>query len=197
MLAFVAAAAAVFSSPLAVNASSWFSDFGAHPTEGKLTLIASEVVIDPKGKPETCTAKAMLGIADWAPFTCELILRRGQFKAARIGDEKVYGLFRLRNAWVQSGLPPDDLPVWDFELTLNKAPAGVRLPLVKKIQFIVDQSGQITNCSAGGNWNIELAALACRELPKMNLVHPARTGAGAAVTSVQDAAVRFVAGSSS
>lgn len=136
----------------------------------------------------------MLGIADWAPFTCNLILRRGQFRAAKIDDQKVYGLFRLRNAWVQSGYPPDDLPVWDFELTVSKAPPGVRLPLLKKIQFIVDQTGQIADCAAGGDWNAELAALACSELPKLNLVQPARTSKGEAVTSVQDAAVRFVTG---
>lgn len=193
MFAFVAAAAVTFTSPLAVNSDSWFVDFGAHPKEGALTLIASEIVIDAKGKPETCSAKAMLGIADWGPFTCELILGRAQFRPARIGAQKVYGVFRVRTGWVQSGYLPSDLPVWDFELTLNKAPPGVRLPLLKKIEFVVDQTGQITNCAAGGDWNAELAVVACRELPKMNLVRPARTSTGEAVTSVQDAAVRFVA----
>jgi hypothetical protein len=193
MFAFVAAAAASFTSPHAVNADSWFGDFGAHPREGALTLIASGTVVDPKGKPESCSAKAMLGMADWAPFTCKLILSRGEFRAAKIGDQKVYGVFRLRNVWVQSGYPPDDLPVWDFQLTVNKSRPGARLPLLKKIQFIVDRAGQITNCAADGDWNAELVALACSELPKMNLVQPARNSRGEAVTSVQDAAVRFVA----
>src|SRR5438309_6079474 len=161
MFAFVAAAAASFTSPHALYSNSWFSNFGAHPKEGALTLIASETVVDPKGKPETCSAKVMLGIADWAPFTCKLILSRGQFRAAKVGDEKVYGVFRIRTTWVQGGYPPDDLPMWDFEVTLNNVPAGVRLPLLEKIQFVVDQTGQITDCSAGGNWNAELAALAC------------------------------------
>jgi hypothetical protein len=193
MFAFVAAAAASFTSPHVVNLDSWFVGFGARPKEGTLTLIASETVVDRKGKPETCSAKTMLGMADWAAFTCQLILRRGQFRAAKIGDQKVYGVFRLRNVWVQSGYPPNDLPVWDFQLTVNKSPPGVRLPQLKKIQFIVDQAGHITDCAADGDWNAELAALACSELPKMKLIQPARNSAGEAVTSVQDAAVRFLA----
>jgi hypothetical protein len=193
MFALIAAAAVTFTSPHPVNSGSWFVDFGAHPKEGALTLIAAEIVVDAKGRPETCSAKAMLGMTDWAPFTCKLILSRGQFRAATIGDQKVYGVFRVRNAWLQSGYLPSDLPVWDFELTLNKTPPGVRLPLLKKIQFVVDQTGQITDCAAAGDWNAELAAVACTALPKTNVVHPAKTRAGETVASVQDAAVRFVA----
>jgi hypothetical protein len=193
MLAIVAAVAVGFTSPAAVNADFWFGGFGDHPREGALTVVASETIVDPKGKTADCSARAILGIADWAPFTCQLILKRGSFRAAKIGDQKTYGVFRLRIVWVQSGYGPDDLPVWDFQVALNKPPAGVRLPLLKKIQFIVDPAGQITNCAADGHWNAELVALACGQLPKMQFVHPVGNSAGQAVTSVQDAAVRFVA----
>jgi hypothetical protein len=192
MLALLAATAANFAAPLPQNAEAWFGNFGAHPKEGPLTLIASEIVVDPKGRPETCSAKTMLGMPDWAPFTCELILVRGQFKAARIGSEKTYGVFRLRTAWRQSGYPPNNLPVWDFELSLNKAPSGVSLPLIKKIQFVVEPTGEISACSAESRWNSELVSLVCKALPELNLVRPVRNKAGETVRSVQDATVHVL-----
>jgi hypothetical protein len=194
MIAFLAAAAA-FAAPFPIDADKWFEGFGAHPPGGSLTLIASEIVVNPEGKVVSCSARPMLGIREWGPFTCALIQLRGRFRPAKIGDEPVWGLYRLRNAWVQSGYPPADLPVWDFELEVSKAPDGVKLPLLRKIQFVVDQQGKITACSPRGEWSAALAALACGELSKALTIKPLRTLSGEAVPSVQDATVRFVAAS--
>jgi hypothetical protein len=190
MLALVAAAAA-YTSPIPIDSSTWFQGFGSHPEEGPFTLIASEVIVNPKGRVESCSAVTVLGDTNWARFTCELIRSRGRFHPAKIGDEPVYGIFRLRNAWVRSGYPPKDLPVWDVELTVSKAPDGVSLPRLKKLKFVVDPAGNMTSCGPAGDWNIQLAALACDELPKSLYAAAVRTPAGTATTSVQDITIRF------
>jgi hypothetical protein len=185
-------AAAAYTAAIPIDADTWFRGFGAHPKEGALTLIASEVVVDPRGRVEACRAVTILGDAAWAPFTCGLIRSRGRFLPAKINDRPVYGVFRLRTAWLQGGYAPRNLPVWDLEVAVSRAPDGIELPLTKKVEFIVNEAGEITSCGPRGDWNSQLAALACGELPKLLSRQPVKMTSGVAVSSVQDATVRLI-----
>jgi len=192
MIALTAAVVAI-SAPVAIDVNTWFQGFGAHPKEGPLTVIASEITVNRHGYAESCQSRVLVGDPNWSPFTCELIKSRGQFRPARIEGHATYGVYRLRIAWVQRGPPPPGTPVWDFEVPVGRDLPAIKLPALQKIQFLVDATGRIQGCDAAGKWeHPESAALACEQLPGKVLVRAAVSRAGKPVESVQDAAVRFV-----
>ena len=192
MILFLAATAS-FAAPQPLNSATWFQGFGAHPKENSLTLIASTITVNPDGRAEACEASTILGETDWAAFTCHLIRERARFRPAMIHDERTFGVYRLRTAWVQRGPAPTDLPVWDFEVPLHDSPADTEFPMVRKIKIAVDAAGKVQGCEASGDWtHPELARTACAQVQQKLRIEPARTRSGDAVHSVQDAAVRFV-----
>jgi hypothetical protein len=196
MIVFVAAAAA-FSAPVPLrHPSEWFGEFTLHPDIDAPTLVTAEITVDPDGRPKLCVPKTVSGDPKWATFTCQVIIGEGRFKPARINTRPAYGVFRLRIAWnnpFTGASLPEDAPVWDYEVGLSPIPAGVKLPSVHKIQFVVDAAGHVQACDAAADWGDEtLAKLACNELTKELAIGPAKTRAGQAVDSVQDATVRFV-----
>jgi len=189
-------AASVFAAPQPINASSWFAGSGVHPKEGPPTLIATEITVTPHGSPLACRASVTSGAADWAPFACARIKDRAFFKPASVDGQRVYGIYRVRIAWIQHGPLPADLHTWDFEVPVNNVPADLKLPVVQKIQFVVDTSGSIKSCNANGPWSHpELLTTACSQVARSLSIEAARGQSGEPEESVQDASVRFVSAS--
>jgi hypothetical protein len=131
------AAAVAFSGAAPLNAGAWFQGFPSHPKISPLQLIASEITVNKHGYTESCRATAVIGDASWAAFTCQLIRVNGLFRVAKINGHSAYGVYRLRNTWVQRGPAPSDLHVWDFEVPLTDPPADLELPALQKIEFVV------------------------------------------------------------
>lgn len=100
----------------------------------------------------------------------------------------MYGVIRHWTVW---GRTEGD--TFNFELTVNKLPAGIKSGARVDIAFLVDSDGHPSSCTDENNDDHPaLVEIACQQLARSMETPAAVTEKGVAVPSVQDATVAFV-----
>jgi TonB family protein len=112
-----------------------------------------QVVVNPEGRVDTCTILLSSGYNDLDYATCQLVTKRARFSPAQDQDGKpIYGTYRQVINWRISNRPfgtdvvstPTIPP--DLDLTINKAPPGVTLPLAFDVSSFVKANGAANGC---------------------------------------------------
>jgi hypothetical protein len=196
------ALAAQLSAPQPLNPSRWWSS-AEMPTsvkyDGVTRKVLTRTTLKPDGSIMRCDVEGPSGDPKADLLTCAIIVKRGKFQPARdVDGNPVYGVYRETVIWAVVGPADaaDDAPIADLQLTVSKLPKGVKSPATVRLMFVVDQSGQISNCVAEPTPDIpsanrQLAGLACQQLIKSYTATPAKDAQSTGVLSVQDAAVVF------
>ena len=107
-----------------------------------------QMIVNPEGRVDSCSILLSSGYNDLDDATCRLVTSRARFSPAQ-GDngEPIYGTYRHLITWRIYGssvrlptVPPD------FDLTINQAPDGVRLPLQFTLFYRVKADGARSHC---------------------------------------------------
>jgi len=160
---------------------------------GEEGSVATQLVVDPKGRVDSCKVIISSGFADLDTATCRLLTSRARFSPARAEDGRpIYGLYRSLINWSvdrnkRAALGPD------AELTLNQAPPGTSLPADVWVSYIVEPSGAISNCKADSGAPAapqQLVSLACQQLSRAP-AEVIRNSSGQAVEASDTVKVRF------
>jgi hypothetical protein len=205
MLWIAFAASASLSAPVPKNLGKWFYADDVPPyliAKGDgLWLVGVRIGVRPDGAIDGCQVEASSGIAQLDAFTCRKILRRAKFVPATAADGKpAFGVFRRSIMWAVSSAPRDtsDARRPDLQVQVQKLPSDVKSPTFVSVMFAVDQSGNIGSCRAEPTKAFEhvdnvpaLVPIACNRIAKAYKPVPAKDAGGNAISSVQDALVRF------
>lgn len=105
-IAFLAAAAAGAPKAMAIDPVSWFSA-DDYPVEARRKGIEGsttfEVDVDAQGKPTACRISRSSGSPILDQKTCEVVLRKGQFKPALVRGKTVPGRYSRTASWRLEG----------------------------------------------------------------------------------------------
>ena len=138
-------------------------------------------------------------------MTCDLIKKRARFQAARWTDgSPVTGVYNTTVAWILSTMafydpmkPPKGHNA-DLDISVEQLPPGVKSPSLVRAMFAVDGSGNISSCTSEASDNFveaendsALVPIACDQLLKTFKPLSFKDSSGKAISSVQDALVRF------
>ena len=179
-----------------VNIGSWFPDLQWEERvskKGGHAITFVRVTVAPDGKPENCKIETTSGMPDLDSEACALIMKRARFKPARGMDgTPAYGILRKDILWADASAFQYSRPV-DVELTISRLPKGIPSTNSFTLLFAVDEKGGKSVCKAPKRMNPTLAAIACKEVIENYPAIAAKTSAGAAVPSVQNVIVSFVA----
>jgi hypothetical protein len=192
--------AAQVSAPTALRPDSWFApgdvpDF--NQKESGLIRVGYGITVTPAGAADTCRVEYSSGDLRTDRYICSVLLRNARFLPAKDGaGQPTYGVYRDMVSW-WSGDRPDALalPPADVELTVERLPPRTKAPADVRVSFAVDPNGKPSSCAAdstGRRVEAELVAVGCQQLLAGFKPLPARTSAGAAIPSVQNATIRFV-----
>jgi protein TonB len=147
--------------------------------------------INPDGRVESCTIASSSGFPDLDSTTCLIIRRRAHFAAPKgPSGEPVYSLNRTVVSW-SLGQPFKAILNPDMELSINRAPDGIHLPVALSIRFLREADGSVTSCQASEPAPAELVALACQATGASNR-RIIRNVAKLPVRALDSATVRFV-----
>lgn len=188
---FAALAPAPLAAPQALISIQDYPQYALdHGEEGS---VATQLVVDPAGRVDSCKVVISSGFADLDATTCRLLTSRARFSPARGQDGRpIYGLYRSLINWSldrskRAALGPD------AELTLNQAPPGTSLPAELWVSYVIEPSGKISNCRADNsapNAPQLLVSLACQELSRAP-ADVVRNSNGQAVEASDTVKVRF------
>jgi TonB family protein len=158
---------------------------------GKSGLSGVDILVDPGGKPLTCSVVVSSGSEDLDVHACAAAIRRGSFTPAV--DETgrpMHGVYRLQVRWQlpdgdQKTTPPD------VTLEVSKLPEDRRRPTVF-LGYLVDEQGRITRCAVLESSKLPAYdAAACAAMPERYRFAPARDKAGKAWPVVRTQIVGF------
>lgn len=119
---------------------------------GELGPVYIQFLINPDGRVDSCTVLLSSGYKDLDDATCQLVTTRARFSPAQNESGKaIYGTYRQVINWrigifPPSGPPSAPIPGPDFDLTINQAPEGVKLPLRFQVQYLVEPTGTRSHC---------------------------------------------------
>ncbi|MGH6658298.1 MAG: energy transducer TonB [Sphingomicrobium sp.] len=188
-----------FSAVLAAKPSTpipWFSehDYPIQAFErGWEGATVFELTIDPNGQPVGCAVEVSSGHGTLDKRACSIAMKRAKFAPAL--DAKgvpAYGVYRSRlnwavdpELWAQSEVGPD------FEVSLNKLPAGATGPVSVQYAVLVDTTGKPLDCRAitSGHADI-LNVLGCAKI-KQDYRRAVALQSGTPVTAVRTAWITF------
>ena len=204
LMILLAAAAASLSAPQPVNLRDWFNSddvpFAAMQS-GRLYLVGFSLVVSPTGEVVECLLDVKSGVREIDQRSCSRPLSRARFRpATSLNGQPSYGVYRTHAHWIVSGRPVD-LPkvvVPTIDLKVNRLPDGIASPAIVRVMFAVDEGGQPSSCMEEpphgpepGAPQPRLAAIACGEIVRTFRATALKDRRGKAVSSVQDAIVRF------
>ena len=104
----------------------------------------ADLLINPSGGVETCSVILSSGFQDLDQATCALIQTRARFvPATDAGGHTMYSVTRSPPiTWSLGSF--HTVPVEpDYDLTINRAPDGVRLPFELKVEYLVTRDGNV------------------------------------------------------
>src|SRR4051794_28274790 len=145
------------------------------------------VVVDPKGRPASCSIIQSTGYEPRDRETCWVAMNRARFTPARGPDgQAAYGLYRSQVVWARPDRPAIQREAGpDLEVSVNELPQGT--PPAVKVAYFVDGAGNPSACTAlpdSAKQPRQLVDLACRALFQQ-LPHPAVTLNGSTVAAVE------------
>ena len=127
----------------------------------------ADLLINPSGGVETCSIVLSSGSPSLDQATCALLHKRARFTPAKDATGRAeYDVFRSPPiTWSLGSFRSFPVPP-DYDLMINRAPDGVRLPVEFKVDFLVTRDGRSQNCRSSPDKSApaELVALACQAL---------------------------------
>jgi TonB family protein len=142
-MALVAEIAPVVSSPRPLVTSDDYPQSALNRREEGSAAI--QVLINPDGRVENCTILISTHHKDLDDASCDLVKRRAQFTPATADGTRVYALSRTVITWSLDTVKSAELGP-EAELQINRAPAGVHLPLQFSVSFLRTPDGSIGGC---------------------------------------------------
>jgi TonB family protein len=134
--------------------------------KGEQGDVVADLLVNPAGAVDTCTIVLSSGFADLDDATCALLQRRAHFIPAKDGAGKpMYDVVRTPPVtWSLGSFRGFPVPP-DYDLLINRAPAGVELPVEFMVDYLVTRDGNSRDCELSGkSAPAELVALACQTL---------------------------------
>ena len=152
-----------------------------------------DVTVDPRGRPVGCNVDVSSGHELLDEKACSVALKRARFQPAL--DAKgnpTYGVYRSRlnwaidpELWAQSEAGPD------FEVSINKLPAGASSPVSVQYAVLVDAAGVPIDCRALTlNYGNALNEVGCAKI-KADYRRVAMLSPGSPVSAVRTAWITF------
>lgn len=153
-----------------------------------------EVLVNPLGRVDSCTILLSSGFPELDNATCGILLKRATFKPARDADgNPIYSFFRSpRFTWSLGRYQRPREVTPDFELTINRAPIGYKMPINLEVDFQTSPTGSTSDCKPASDAPVELAKLACDTIAQSKM-RIATDRSGKPVTARDLATFRFVA----
>jgi TonB family protein len=161
-------------------------------------VVKIRLTVTPHGRLVRCDIESSSGNIRIDNHTCDLALKRAQFKPARSPDgAPSYGVYRVPVIW--AARPMNFKPAGDVVAEISTRPKGVRMPANVGVMFAVDTQGQISGCSdqapvfpGAKRNNPALVPIACDRFVRTFKSAPATDERGDPVHSIQNANVLIV-----
>lgn len=133
--------------------------------KGEQGEVVADLLVNPAGGVETCSVVLSSSFRDLDQATCALLMRRAEFVPGKDdAGRAVYDVVRTPPiTWSLGSF--SSFPVGpDYDLIINRAPDGVRLPLDLDVEYLVTRDGRSQNCRLAPDRSApaELVALACQ-----------------------------------
>lgn len=158
-----------------------------------------ELVIDEKGKAESCRVLGVVGDKAFAGSFCALMRRSAWHPAVDSQGQAAVGVLRTLYRMYIPGTTQGDAvkavnEAPDIELQLSGTPDGASLPLDLKVALLADGAGKFTACEPkpGTTAPANVQKLACEQALKGNLAPPVRASGDSPSHFVTALKVRFV-----
>ena len=152
-----------------------------------------QIVIRPDGNPDTCSVLISSGYRELDDTTCKLMLKRARFAPVQGSDGKaIYAVYRGTMTWAIDA-PISRVRGADFDLEINRVPAGVTLPVEFKVSYFHGGNGSFGQCTAveaDERPPVVLSDLACKAVSQ-SPGDPIRNSQGQLVDAMDEALVKF------
>jgi TonB family protein len=112
-----------------------------------------EVIVSPEGRVDSCKILISSRYKDLDEAACRIVTVRARFAPAKDeGGRSIYGAYRQVINWRinSAGSPPIIGP--DFDLTINQAPEGMKLPVQFAVHYLVKANGAASRCEFSNDW---------------------------------------------
>jgi hypothetical protein len=199
--AFLAAAAVT--APIPATTTDWWSDYYDRPgqglTRGELSVVVAEITVNTRGYFAGCVGRVYAGNPQMGPYVCGRLKMRAEFEPARGPDgRKITGIYR-KLIIVANVNKETQFRAPDFGIRIAARPGDAKdNPF--EIQFYLDASGKVSDCSLVDSVGLNLAKhkqvvdpalvqLACGEIPNQLKPLPPRDTHGNPFPTVQNALV--------
>jgi TonB family protein len=154
-------------------------------------------LVGPDGRVDNCKIVISSGYEILDKATCALVTARARFAPGTSSDGKpMYSVFKNTINW-RMGSPGPSPNDQELEVTINRAPEGVKLPANVRVSYVSKLDGSTTNCQAYHGQDQSptpppqvLVELACRALAQQP-PEVIRTSTGQAVEASNTMTVGF------
>jgi TonB family protein len=173
-----------------------FTDYPMKAFEREWQGVATfGVVVDPNGRPASCSIMLSTGHAPLDRETCYVAMKRARFTPAYGPDGRTtYGLYRSQVVWTRPDRPTIQRdPGPDLEVSVSELPAGTQMPAAVKVAYFIDAAGNPSSCTVlpeSAKQPGQLIDAACKQLFDQ-APRTAVSANGAVVPAVKTAAVEF------
>lgn len=158
-----------------------------------------ELVIDEKGKAESCRVLGVVRNRAFASSFCALMQRSAWKPATDVQGKATVGVLRTLHRMYIPGTAEGDAvkavkEAPDMELLLAAAPDGASLPLDVEVALLADEAGQFIACEPkpGISAPAALQKTACEQALKQAMPPPAREKGRSLSQFVTELKIRFV-----
>lgn len=199
ILTFVAASLLAAPEPIAACQPSPQDFPSAYLRKNASAAAILELVIDEKGKVESCRVVDTIGDTEFANSFCGVIRRSRWTPAVDVEGQASVGVLRtLVRMYVpetaQGATVEAVKEAPDIELQLAATPKGASLPLDIKVALLTDGAGKFTACEPKPDSTApsQMLAIACEQALKANRPPPVRANGGELSHFVTELKIRFV-----
>jgi TonB family protein len=164
-----------------------------------------EVLINPQGRVDSCSILVSSGHKVLDEASCQIVTARARFSPAQDENGRpIYGTYRQLINWrignyrSAADVPPTPQMRPDFDLTVNQAAQGEKLPLQFAVRYLIKADGTASHCEFSNIWAprslvvpppvlVDLACNAATQSP----IQPLRNSKNQPVDAWGGATVRF------
>jgi TonB family protein len=129
--------------------------------------VLAEILVTPTGTVDDCRVAVSSGSQLLDASTCNVIRKRAQFSPATDpANRPMYGIYRQVITW-SIGTPRVSRLEPEHQLTINRAPPNVEMPVVLTLAYVAKSDGKIADCRAAEQKDSSFTALsrlACQAL---------------------------------
>lgn len=161
--------------------------------KGEQGQVVADLLINPAGRVETCSIVWSSGYRALDDGTCSIFYRRAHFIPGKDGAGNAkYDVFRTPPiSWSLGSFGTRPVPA-DYDLMINRAPDGMRLPIEFTVDYLITRDGKAQDCklNPAKPAPVELVTLACQAVAS-EPPHIVRNREGLPVEAGKSATFRF------